>query len=161
MEDLLMELKGHNGQLELYKDKVIIKRKGFFAKLYFGFVKGDKTIYLNRISGIKLKECGLWMGYIQFILPGNIETTRESINGIQNDENTVTFGLCPFNRGKYNNLAKKIKLEIENRIINYSQPVIDSNSYGPDIIRKYKQLCDDGIITKEEYEAKKKKILDI
>jgi hypothetical protein len=91
MEDLLMELKGHNGQLEFYKDKVIIKRKGFFAKLYFGFVKGDKTIYLNRISGIKLKECGLWMGYIQFILPGNIETTRESINGIQNDENTVTF----------------------------------------------------------------------
>ena len=101
------------------------------------------------------------MGYIQFILPGNIETTRESINGIQNDENTVTFGFGPFNRGKYNNLAKKIKLEIENRIVNYSQPVINSNSDGPDIIRKYKQLCDDSIIAKEEYEAKKKEILDL
>ena len=97
---------------------------------------------------------------MQFILPGNIETTRESINGIQNDENTVTFELCPFNRGKYNNLAKKIKLEIENRIINYSQPVI--NSDGPDTIREsVEQLCDDGIITKEEYEAKKKEILDL
>jgi Short C-terminal domain len=114
---------------------------------------------LNRISGIKLKERGLWMGYIQFILPGNIETTRESINGIQNDENTVTFGLCPFNRSKYNDLTKKIKLEIENRITNYSQLVINSDSDGPDTIRKYRQLCDDGIITKEEYEAKKKEIL--
>jgi hypothetical protein len=37
--------------------------------------------------------------------------------------------------------------------------VINSNSDGADIIRKYRQLYDDGIITKEEYEAKKKEIL--
>lgn len=30
-----------------------------------------------------------------------------------------------------------------------------------DEIRKYKQLCDDGVITKEEFEAKKKQILEI
>ncbi len=37
-----MELKGHNGQLELYKDKIIIKRKGFFGKLYLGSLKETK-----------------------------------------------------------------------------------------------------------------------
>ena len=37
-----MELKGHNGQLELYKDKVIIKRKGFSQNYILGSLKGTK-----------------------------------------------------------------------------------------------------------------------
>ena len=31
----------------------------------------------------------------------------------------------------------------------------------PDTIRKYKQLLDDGIITKDEFEAKKREILGL
>jgi hypothetical protein len=46
MSSLLYELKGVNGQIELYSDKVIIKRKGALAKLTQGFFKGDKTIYI-------------------------------------------------------------------------------------------------------------------
>ena len=59
---MLMELKstnGQNDQLELYQDKVIIKSTGFDGKLHFGFHKVDKTIYLNQISGIKLKNLRL------------------------------------------------------------------------------------------------------
>jgi len=46
MAEPLFELKGVNGQLELYNDKVIIRRKGFVSKMTQGFFKGDKTIYL-------------------------------------------------------------------------------------------------------------------
>ena len=37
MAQMLMELKGTNGQLELYEDKVTIKRKGFLPKMAQGF----------------------------------------------------------------------------------------------------------------------------
>jgi len=159
--NMLMELKstnGHNDQLELYQDKVIIKRKGFNGKLHFGFHKVDKTIYLSQISGIKLKEPEIMMGYIQFIHPGNIERTKDSFFGgseVKNDENIISF------HNKDIDLAKRTKLEIENRIINYSQPLINSNSDGPDKILKYKQLCGNGLITKEEYETKKKEIFGL
>jgi hypothetical protein len=36
-----------------------------------------------------------------------------------------------------------------------------SKKHDPDVLRKYKQLCDDGIITQEEFQAKKKEILGL
>ena len=62
MTNILMELKGTNGQLELYEDKLIIKRKGITAKLVHGFTKGDKTIYIKQTSGIEFTEPGLLAG---------------------------------------------------------------------------------------------------
>jgi len=87
--NMVMELKCTSDQLELYKDNIINKRKGFGGKLHFGFYKGDKIIYLNPISGIKLKEPGIMVRYIKFIHPGNIERTKDSFfgeNGVTNDE---------------------------------------------------------------------------
>ena len=56
---------------------VVIKRQGLDGKLHFGFHRVDKTIYLNQISGIKLKEPKIMMEYIQFIHPENIERTKD------------------------------------------------------------------------------------
>jgi len=44
-------------------------------------------------------------------------------------------------------------------MISLSQPSVISKEDGPEAIRQYKQLCDEGIITKEEFERKKKGIL--
>ncbi|WP_083755959.1 DUF4429 domain-containing protein [Methanosarcina acetivorans] len=158
MTEILMELKGVNGQLELYGDKIIIKRKGIRSKLTQGFFKGDKTIYIKQIAGIELKEGGLINGYIQFTLSGGVESRRGLLgkDGAVNDENTVMFAK------KDNELAKRMKLEIENRMTSFSQPItVAVQTDGADTIRKYKQLCDDGIITQEEFELKKKEILGI
>ena len=104
---MLMELKGINGQLELYEDKVIIKRKGGLAKITQGFTKGDKTIYLNQISAIDLKLGGnLVNGYIQFVLPGGNEKTKGAFQATQ-DENSIMF------RKKDNELVIKMKEKIE------------------------------------------------
>ena len=71
---MLMEFHGVNGQLELYADKIIIKRKGVLSKLTQGFTKGDKTIYIKQISGIDFKLGGnVVNGFIQFTLPGGNE----------------------------------------------------------------------------------------
>jgi hypothetical protein len=150
-----MELKGWNGNIELHNDKIIIKRKGLIAKLDHGFSKGDKTIYLNQITGIELKTAGLKRGYMQFTLPGGIEHTKGGVGkGTSQDENTVEFFHAE------NNTAKKLKVEIEKRKVNYSQPIA-SKEDGAEAIRKYKQLADDGIITQKEFEVKKKEILGL
>jgi hypothetical protein len=64
--------------------------------------------------------------------------------------------------GKASDLDKKIsEILIENKISSYEPAVNRLGSGDPDLIRKYKQLCDDGIITQEEFQAKKKEILGL
>ena len=148
-----MELKGVNGQLQLYDDKVIIIRKGVLSKMTQGFFKGDKSIYLSQISGIQLKPAGMMTnGYIQFTLSGGNENTKGIMKATQ-DENTVMFAK------KDNDLVNKIKAEIEQlKTLSHAAGVIIQAS-AADEIRKYKQLADDGIISEEEFNSKKKELL--
>ena len=139
-----MELTGVNDQLEVYDEKVIIRRKNTKAKY-----SGDKTIYLNQITGVEFKKAGLVLaGYIQFTLPGSI-SSKHGISDAVHNENSVVFNK------KYNDVAEEIKSKIETLIQNQSK------SSDPDLLRKYKQLFDEGIITKEEFGAKKKEILGL
>jgi len=146
---MIMELNGVNGQIELYHDKVIIKRKGFISKMTQGFTKGDKSIYLSQISGIQVKR-GTFAtnGYIQFSLSGGKESTGGIMKATQ-DENTVMFAK------KNNELVEKLKAEIEQL---KQTPNVQVTS-AADEIRKYKQLLDDGIISEEEFSVKKKELL--
>lgn len=106
----LSELKGVNGILELYENKIVIKRKGITAKMTQGFFKGDKTIYLKQITGIEVKPGGLLLsGYIQFTIPGGNEA-KKGIVQAQNDENTLMFAK------KNNELVYEIKNKIEELI---------------------------------------------
>lgn len=62
------------------------------------------------------------------------------------------------------NVINGLVNENRNEKIPSAQPTDDvkvSNANITDEIRKYKQLCDDGIITKEEFEAKKKQLLNL
>jgi len=87
----LLELNGVNGQLELYDDRIIIKRAGALAKLTQGFFKGEKSIYLNQISGIQVKLGSFFTnGYIQIVLMGSQES-KQGILDATHDENTVMF----------------------------------------------------------------------
>lgn len=57
----LMNLSGNDGQIELFADKIVIKRKGIFSIISHGF-KGDKSIPIKAISTIELKEAGVLTG---------------------------------------------------------------------------------------------------
>lgn len=149
--DALLTLDGVNGQLELYSDKVTIKRKGALAKMTQGFFKGDKTIYLKQITGIQIKPgTNFTNGYIQFTVPGGNESTKGLMNATQ-DENTVMFAK------KHNDLVNQIKVKIEE--FQQIGSTAQQATSGADEIKKYKELFDSGIITEEEFNAKKKQIL--
>lgn len=146
-----MELKGVNGQMELYNDKIIIKRKGLLSKMTQGFTKGDKSIYIRQISGIDFKPGGTFInGYLQFSMAGGNEGVGGAFQA-GGDENTVMF------TKKENDKAITIKEKIEEL-----QGVTNSKVEAPsdaNELRKFKELMDDGIISEEEFEAKKKQVL--
>lgn len=150
----LLELKGVNGQLELFEDRIIIKRKGALSKLTQGFFKGDKTIFLNQISGIQVKLGSLFInGYIQIVLLGSQES-KKGIWDATKDENTIIFNQ------KENEVVTNIRKKIEELLSTYRQPTVIHNQLSEaDEIKKYKQLLDEGIITLEEFNKKKKELL--
>lgn len=64
--------------------------------------------------------------------------------------------------GKASDVDRKINRILSEKNIKIYQPLFDQLKYdNPDLIRKYKQLFDDGIITQEEFQAKKKEILGL
>lgn len=148
-------LKGTNGQLYVYENKIEITRKGFFALATQG-VKGVKTIPLSEIKSIQLKLAGAMVGYIQFAVGGGIEGQR-GVREANYDENTITFNAIN------NKKAQDIKNYIENLILNKtnSQTATVSTTSVADEIKKYKELLDIGAITQDEFECKKKQLLGL
>lgn len=155
MENAIMILNGVNGQLEVYSNKVVIRRKGFLAKMTQGFNKGDKEIYLNQISGIQVKNGGnITNGYIQFSLAGGVEYTNGLKEAI-NDENTVVFKKID------NETVAQMKDKIEALRNQLTAPVMANSISSADEIKKFKDLFDAGVITEVEFNLKKKELLGL
>ena len=146
----LIEFKGVNGRIELYKNSVVIDRGTVMGFLTQG-LKGRKEIYHRNITSIQIKKPGLTAGYIQFSLPGGVES-RGGVFSAGTDENTVSF------RGGENyDKALKIKEYVEKSMEHFDKPV----ESGADELEKMFDLMKRGIISQEEFEQKKKKILGI
>ena len=146
-------LTGRNARLIVYEDKVVIERIGFLNKLNYGF-SGDKTILMQSISSIQYKAGGgILNGFLQFGIIGGNER-QGGVSRAVSDENSIVF-----TKDK-NEKAETIKAYIEDKIAERSKPISTVNqSSVADEIRKLKSLLDDGIITEEEYNAKKKQLL--
>lgn len=144
-------LNGTNGQLYVYEDKVEIDRKGYsrFAQ--------SKVIPIKEIKSVQLKLAGTMGGYIQLGVGDEVEL-HISIWRVKYDENTIEFnaGIWKDN----NTMANNIKNYIEKCIMTASQPAIVAGGVSAaDEILKFKSLLDQGIISEEEFDAKKKKLL--
>jgi len=153
MSDILGLAKGINGQIELYENKIVIKRQGFVAFMTQGF-KGDKEILLKHISSMQCKKVGFFTsGYIQFAFLGGSETKKGLVDAAH-DENTVMFNL------KQQEAFLKLKEQAEKIIYSVEQGSA-SKSSGLDEIEKLASLRDKGILSEEEFIAKKKQLLDL
>jgi hypothetical protein len=154
-ELILKKAKGIGGDLELLKNKIRIKRKGGTAFLLHG-LKGDKEIFLNQISSIQFKKAGFTSGYIQFAFMGG----REAKGGVfqaASDENTIMF-----TKDDQEDFIE-IKNTIEEQVFQFQNPdkKNDKTSLNIDDLEKLAKLKDEGIITEEEFQAKKRQILGI
>lgn len=143
------EYKGSNGILILTDNGVIIKRgfRGYFAT---GFLRGDKTIPYSSIIAVQFKKSGLTAGYIQLTLKGGNEPKKGLFEAIR-DENSISFH---WNNDKFEEAKGLIEERIStDKNTQQNNPLND--------LERLAELKDKGIITTEEFEKKKKKILNI
>ncbi len=148
IQEKILELEGKLGKkIVLYDDRIVIDMG------YLPFSKHrEKTISIRNISSIEVKKPSLSSGFILFQIIGEESKSRKSIDDTPSD-NEVLFG----SMDKY-----KIALKIKEYIENYTS---ESRSYsGNDIsnadeLSKFRKLLDDGIISNEEFERQKSKLL--
>ncbi|MHB8203653.1 MAG: SHOCT domain-containing protein [Desulfomonilaceae bacterium] len=119
----------------------------------------EKTFPIRNITTVDVKESSIFVeGFIR-LSTGDVLPTKNALyktGGYKNpreDENAVTFR----DKESYN-LALNIKKYIEEYSEEHSSTATVSAA---DEIIKLKALMDDGIITLEEFNAKKKQLLGI
>ncbi|WP_259406069.1 SHOCT domain-containing protein [Shouchella clausii] len=140
---------GYSGSLIIKADTVTIQYK---AILHRGG-KGFKTIDIDKISSLALAKPSFPGGKVKIFYEG---FTNRGYRDINEEANEITIT----NINQYNQMleAKELILALKRY---HENQVHSTDSLSPaDEIRKYKSLLDDGIISEEEFEKKKKELLN-
>lgn len=150
----MSEFKGSNGHIEFDGQTVKITRKGMAG--FMSGNRGEKTIPLASVTGVEFKAGGLTVGYLQVSQSGHSpKTGRNKTEQLLQDENTVTF------YSKQNDQARAVADEINAALL--AKHTAGSAPAAPDFadqIRKLSAMRDEGILSEEEFAAKKAQLLE-
>lgn len=153
-----MSARGQNGTVTFDGAFVTISRTGALARMTIG--KGEKRLPIGSITAVQWKKPGaLVNGFIAFTVPGGIE--RQSKFGTQtrsagHDENSVIV------TKRQGPAFEALRAAIESGIAGSHQPVaMPARMSDADEIRKLADLHAAGVLTDEEFSAKKAQILGI
>lgn len=145
---------GPLGELEVFQDKVTIATLGVTGVLMRG-LKGTKTIPIHSITAIQFKRAGVVRGYMQFTIPGGVESNGGAFDAVV-DESTFLFD-------EQNNAQAEIaKNYIEARIKELRSPQFTKSTLPSlgDELTKLAALKNQGLLTDEEFQAAKRRLLD-
>ena len=163
-QDYKYKIVAHTGtSLEVYENHIVINymRTGGVisaaANILTGGGTGGKRIAISDITSIQFKEpAGVTVGFIQFSYPGSVDK-QGGIGNALDDENSI-----PISEENLS-LAKQAVNYIETQRDNLrsSKGVVVQQQSSADELKKYKELLDSGVISQEEFDAKKKQLLGI
>lgn len=161
-QDLVYTIDGVRGRhIDVYKDKVVLTTKVTFGSLIsHNATDGEKTIYYSDCIGIQFKQSKLAIGYLQ------LETASSSGNNKSDNffnENSFTFDTSVVSNEKMVEVSDYIKSRIDaiKKGKDSSATVANNAVSNADELLKFKQLLDMGVITQEEFDAKKKQLLGL
>ena len=161
MAEKIYELKGiHGKRLEVYEDKVVIKTKVSVGSVLMGTaLNGEKTIYFSDCVGIQFKKAGIMIGYLEFETASNGATGGGGANFY--NENSFNWDITnKIPNKKMIEVAEYCKKQIEEYKTKNNNAIVNEIS-SADELKKFKDLLDMGVITQEEFEAKKKQLLGL
>lgn len=158
-------VKSTNGMVMIvYDDHITLTQEGAMGFIARGLA-GSKDLYYSDMSSIQFKNCGWTAGFIEFTFPGSNDHKGGAVSGVRN-ENRFTFGRPTIGAAKQ--LAaemEEVNAFIQDRWRESKQlvasPVATVAPSAADEIIKFKQLLDNGVITQEEFDAKKKQLLGL
>ena len=152
-------LKGKQGKTVLVAgDAIRIVKQGLLSG------RNERTLPIRNISSVEVKKPGGFPGFIQFSISGGMVRDRSlTLTGgafdAAQDENSVLF-----NGEESYQIALQIKAYVES----WSAPTERGTGPHPatprsaaDEIQKLKALMDDGVLTKDEFENQKRKLLSM
>jgi hypothetical protein len=147
-------MKGVQDLLEVFEDRVTITPKGVLGFLNKG-IKGTKEIPFTSIVAVQFKEAGaVFSGYLQFSIPGGNES-RGGIFAATKDENTFMFA-----HAKNNAMAREIKEYIDAAVRRSRAPQAAAPATNlSDELQKLAKLKEQGILSEEEFQAAKKRLI--
>lgn len=141
--------------VKIENNYIIISKGSVFKFLnFFDTDANDVKIPLETITVINYKPSGILDGYLEFVYQGFIPRNNDTVKHAQ--ENVITF------RGDIENqLFKDFKelTEIKIREIK-NKPVASSNLSIADELSKLAELKNSGILTEEEFQIQKQKIIN-
>jgi hypothetical protein len=153
----IFTMKGVQDVLEVFEDRVTIKPQGVLGFLTKG-LKGTKEIPFSSIVAVQFKEAGgVFSGYLQFTIPGGNES-KGGLLSASKDENTFMFA------GVANNApALEIKAYITGRLrtLRTPQTAAVPTAGIADEIQKLVVLKQQGILTDEEFQSGKRKLIGV
>lgn len=165
----IMSLKATNGYITVFHDYVVFSRNSLAGYTAQG-AAGARTYYYRDIALVEYRKPNLAAnGYLKIVLAGTNDVrsgTRSSTpRAVAQDPNTMVLrafkSSVPVESEKIYNFIQRRVHEIKTApppAPVFAPPEPASNA---DEIVKYKQLMDQGIITAEEFEAKKRQLLGI
>jgi hypothetical protein len=155
---ILMRAEGINANLLLLEDRVRIQRREEKTFPNQGF-RGSRDILLSQISSIQIKKATtMGSGFIQFQLSGRNETGNHG--SAARDDTTVMFKGA--RQVEFDNIkaAIEMKMATARTVAARPQPPPRAASYIEEL-EQLASLRDRGIITEDEFAAKKRQILGI
>ena len=150
-----LDAKSHGSFLALQGNTIIIRHSGIANTLAKGGMQGEKRIPINSVLSVQFKDAGDFRsGYIQFeTAAGSEQAARGGLTEAAADENSVLFN--QEDQPKFEKIRDRV-----NEILNGGNAP-SSTSTDADELAKFAKLRDDGVITEDEFQAKKKSILGL
>jgi hypothetical protein len=149
--------KGRNGQLTVTTKKLMISRKGAMGFMTHGHA-GHKEIDLGQVTSVQFKRPGLGtVGYIQFAFVGGQEAKR-GIRQAVDDENTILFS----EKVEADFAHAKELLDHYREALRNPVPSAHVQTLTPvEQLEKLAALRRDGLLTDEEFEEQKRRLLEL
>ncbi len=162
--EIIAQFKGQNGIIIVYEDSIVISRKSFGGFISQGGSSGDRRYFYKDITTIEYKKPTLMgNGYYKIIVQGTTETNAKvgllgsSLQSAQ-DQNTVILRAFSKKVGEETDRIYQIimqKLSDSKK----EKETIPSGSSKMDELKKLGELKASGILTEEEFQIEKDKIL--
>lgn len=160
-QDLVYTIDGVRGKhIDIYTDKAVITTKVTLGSLLTNnATDGEKTIYYSDCIGVQFKQAGFTIGYLQ------LETASSNGNNISSNfyaENSFTFNEIIISNERMIEVADYVKFRVDAVKKGGTAPVSinNSNTSIADELLKLKQLLDMGVLSQEEFDEQKNKLLN-
>lgn len=163
---MITAFKGQNGKIMVFDDHIAISRATFGGFISQGGSSGDRTFFYEDISSFEYKKPTFFAnGYFKVIIPGANETNAKvgllaSSTESMKDQNTVVLRAFTAKVGEetdkvYNLIMDKIRAAKKNK-----QGAAPAATSKMDELKKLGELKASGILTEEEFQKEKEKLLN-